>query len=546
MDNFITSYWTYFFVIELLAFIATFPFFKAAGKPVWAAAVPVYRTLILLKLIERPWWWVLMSFMPIVNNVVAIVIIYELHHVFNFRKPIQTFWSVITLGLYTAYLGFTQKPVYKDKDVMFMKKQLGETVTSIFFAVIVATILRTFSFEAYTIPTSSMEKSLMVGDFLFVSKFHYGIRLPQTPLTIPLLHNKIPFTEIPTFSRAVQLPYVRTPKVHQVRRNESVVFNYPMQDSNPVDKRENYIKRCVGLPGDTLQVINRQVHINGMPSEFDYRANLQFFYYVETGGTGLNKKQMKDRFDINFLSREQMMKHGDVGDVRYAQGNIHLMGISEQALPEFKKLPQILKVIPINALPKGQSYPEETPSGLLNYYLAEAGPSNRIFPNPQGHSDSIVFNYTLDNYGPIYLPAKGQNIPLNYENYLRYGRAIRTYENNELEYENGKVILNGQEADNYTFKMDYYWMMGDNRHNSEDSRFWGFVPEDHIVGKPVFIWMSYDKYATEAKRKIRWDRIFTTVHFDGPKRSYFIHFLVLIGLITVANRYLKKKSANKS
>jgi signal peptidase I len=546
MGTLINNYFAYFLVLELLAFIVTLPFFRAAGKPAWAAAVPIYRTLVLLKLIQRPWYWVLMSFMPIVNNVVAIVIIYELHHVFNFRKPIQTFWSVITLGLYSSYLGFTQSPKYTEKDVDFMKKQLGETVTSIFFAVIIATILRTFSFEAYTIPTSSMEKSLMVGDFLFVSKFHYGIRLPQTPLTIPLLHNKIPFTEIPTFSRAIQLPYIRTPKVHEVRRNESVVFNYPMQDENPVDKRENYIKRCVGLPGDTLQVIDRRVHVNGQASAFDYRSNLQFLYYVETKNTGLNRKQVKDKFDINFLSREQMMKHGDMGDVRFAQGNIHLLHISDKALPEFEKLPQINQLIPINALPKGQSYPENTPQGLLNHYLMELGPSPRIFPNPSGHNDSIVFNYTLDNYGPIVIPSRGMTIPLNYENYLRYGRAIRTYEGNDLEYRNGQVVLNGTLAEYYTFKMNYYWMMGDNRHNSEDSRFWGFVPENHVVGKPVFIWMSYDKYATEAIRKIRWDRVFTTVHFDGPRRSYFIPFVIVVLIITFGNRYLKKRAEKRS
>ncbi|MCH8554335.1 MAG: signal peptidase I [Schleiferiaceae bacterium] len=554
MEAIISSYWTYFLALQVIGFLSTVTFFKAAGKPVWAAAVPVYRTLVLLKLVDRSPWWVILTFLPVINNVVAIVLAYELLHVFNFRKTVQTFFVVATFGLYLVYLGFTGAPTYVGKDREFMKKQLGETVTSIFFAVIVATILRTFSFEAYTIPTSSMEKSLMVGDFLFVSKFHYGIRLPQTPLSIPLLHNKIPFTELPTFSRVVSLPYWRSPKIHDVKRGESVVFNYPMEEHLPVDKRENYIKRCVGLPGDTLAVVERQVYNNGIPMEFRYRANPMYWHYVETEGFPLNPLKVKEQFDINYLNQEQRLRNGDMGDVNAGeyysdQGKgFYLVAISDSAIGDFEKLQQVTKVIPVNALPKGISYPEDTPPGLLNWYLENTN-SGAFFPNPQSAhgEDTLVFRYTADNFGPIYIPKAGDKIVMNYENFMRYGRAIRVYEGNDISLNPDKTVsINGQLATDYTFKMNYYWMMGDNRHNSLDSRFWGFVPEDHIVGKPVFIWMSYDKYAKKFGDRIRWERVFTTVHFDGPRRSYFIPFIILVVLGTVLNSKWKKKKANAS
>lgn len=307
--------------------------------------------------------------------------------------------------------------------------------------------IRTFLVEAYTIPTASMENTLCVGDYLVVSKFHYGARLPETPLSVPFMHNRLPFSRTKSYSELIQLPYFRFPGLSEIKRNDLVVFNWPMDSNRPVDKRDNYIKRCVGMPGDTLEIVDEVLFINGEKAFSP--PNLQYSYFVQTNGAHLDLVPFKER------KIEMVPVHGDT----------YLMFLTEENYAWVQELPHI-RSIQKKVSPKEQVE-------IQRYY----------FPPDVEH-----FKWNADNYGPLVIPQKGATVAIDPSNIKIYERIIQSYEENQLDYRGDKIIINGQEADTYTFKMNYYWMMGDNRQNSEDSRFWGFTPEDHIGGKAWVLW----------------------------------------------------------
>jgi len=366
----------------------------------------------------------------------------------------------------------------KKKKPKVNKGFFREWFDAIVFAVIAATIIRLFLIEAYTIPTSSMEKSLLIGDFLFVSKVSYGPRIPNTPIAFPFAHHTMPLTGGKSYLEWVKLPYYRLPGFSSIKNNDVVVFNYPMEDFRPVDKRENYIKRCVGIPGDTLEVRGRVLYVNGKEAEMP--PHMQYGYNVKTDGSGFNPKVLR-RLDIT--------EGGRVSN----QGDFSLT-MTEDAVKQVKSFNNVTEVTP--AIARKGEYAEY------------------IFPNSDRELKSIQgkkFFWNVDNFGPVWIPKKGETVPLTPETLPVYERAIALYEGNDLKIEDGMVFINGVERTEYTFEMDYYFMMGDNRHNSADSRFWGFVPEDHIVGKAVFIWLSMDNMATSFSEKIRWRRIFNVI-----------------------------------
>jgi signal peptidase I len=349
-----------------------------------------------------------------------------------------------------------------------------EWFDAIIFAVVAATIIRMFLIEAYTIPTSSMEKSLMVGDFLFVSKMSYGPRIPMTPLAFPLVHHTMPFTSsTKSYSEAVKLPYKRLPGFGSIKNNDIVVFNYPMEDFRPVDKRENYIKRCVGIPGDSLKIIDGVLYVNG---EVNYQPeDMQMVNVVKTTGVMLNpKSKLRKKYDL--VDGGPISNQGD-----------HKFFLSNRVSDELKSEPIIEAIVP-----------EVKRKGRREEY---------IFPQNE------AFAWNEDNFGSVYIPKKGATVQLDIEILPLYERIISFYEGNDLKVEEDRIYINGLEASEYTFQMDYYFMMGDNRHNSADSRFWGFVPEDHIVGKAVFIWLSINNYADSFFDRIRWNRLFTYIDF---------------------------------
>ena len=360
----------------------------------------------------------------------------------------------------------------KEKKEKKKKSELRTWVEAIAFAVVAAHILRTFFIEAYTIPTSSMEKSMLIGDFLFVSKLAYGPRVPMTPVAVPLVHHTIPGTKKKSYSEIVKVPYHRMKGLGDIKRNDCVVFNWPAEKLNrPVDKKENYVKRCVGIAGDKIEIVNGQLMVNDEPQAEPEGMKKQFTYNVKTKGSGLNPKLLYKKFDITEGSRGSNMN----------EYNLFLTDEALEGLNEFKNVKSITQNI-------------DTTYNSPQYY----------FPNNNDHL------WNVDNYGPILIPKKGSIIDLTMENIDLYKDIIEIYEENTLKISENNIYINDSLASSYKFKMNYYWMMGDNRHNSADSRMWGFLPENHVVGKALFVWMSWDKNG-KGLNKIRWDRLFSSV-----------------------------------
>jgi signal peptidase I len=498
-----------FFILTLIASLAgLWKIFEKAGEPGWKILVPFYNFYIWLKIIKKPLWWYIFLLIPFINVFVILIMIVEIVKCFNKFGLGEQALGVIFPFIYLPYLGFSEKEkyVHPDDRPEYKKTWIREWVDAIIFAVIAATIIRTFLIEAYTIPTPSMEKSLLVGDFLFVSKMAYGPRVPMTPLSFPFVHHTLPLTtETKSYLEWIKLPYHRFPGFGDVKRNDAVVFNYPDGDtlsvryqsnrsyyslvreygrstvwnnpgrfgdiiSRPVDKRENYIKRCVAVAGDTLQIIDQRVYINGKPAE---RPPLvQFQYLVRTAGGPLNPRLL-----------DQL---GVTDEVWPVGNNEFILTLTDEAVEKMKRITGIEAV---------------------NKLMDEAGKrDSEIFP----HSEH--FRWNRDNFGPVVIPAAGQTVNLTVRTLPLYERVIRNYELNDLEVKDGKIYINGEEASSYTFKMDYYWLMGDNRHNSADSRYWGYVPEDHVVGKAVFVWLSLDRDKSLMNGKIRWNKLFRVVN----------------------------------
>ena len=360
----------------------------------------------------------------------------------------------------------------REKKPKKKKSEVRSWIDAIGFAVIAATLLRTFLIEAYTIPTSSMEKSMLIGDFLFVSKVAYGPRVPMTPIAFPLVHHTMPIGNGKSYTEAVKLPYHRMKGLGEIKRNDCVVFNWPAETlGRPVDKKENYVKRCVGVPGDKIELIDAQLMVNDAPQEEPEGMKKQWHYNVSTKGTGLNPNILYEKYDIT---------EGGYGRNKN-EYNLTLTNESRDAIQNFTNVTSVKR-----QYEKGGVY------------------ADYIFPHDKN------FKWNVDNFGPITVPAAGETVSITTENLSIYKDIIERYENNKLEVVAGEIYINDKVATTYTFAMDYFWMMGDNRHNSADSRFWGFVPENHIVGKALFVWMSWDKNA-KGLNKIRWNRLFSSV-----------------------------------
>ncbi|KAB7728456.1 signal peptidase I [Rudanella paleaurantiibacter] len=380
-----------------------------------------------------------------------------------------------------------QKPVSKQKP---KKSPLREWFDSILFAVVAATLIRWLFMEAFTIPTPSMENSLLVGDFLFVSKLHYGTRTPRTPLQVPLTHQKIWGTEIPSYSTALQLPSFRLPGFTSVKNGDVVVFNYPIEDQYPPDLRTNYIKRCIGIPGDVVELRSQEVFINGKPMPTP--PGVQHEYIVFTADQSWEDKYFR--------------KFGVVNDYRDPDPNNHTLNWQPwQQFNDSTKQNELIGYKVITTKETAEKFKTVEGVKAVTLLVDQPGTGFGVYGGEQT-------KWNRDFFGPLQVPQKGQTIQLTPQTIAFYGPVIQRYEDNgKVEVTANSVTIDGKAISSYTFKQDYYFMMGDNRHNSLDSRFWGFVPEDHIVGKAVFVWMSIDPNPESFWQKIRWSRLFSII-----------------------------------
>jgi signal peptidase I len=617
------------YIYSLLAvYMVTFyKLFPKAGRKQWEGLVPVYNVYIWLKIMKKPWWWMLLMLMDGVNFLVMLMMNVELGRTYNKHKPLDILlflilphYAIIKLTYlenaeYTGATDWANDEHRKKREagdhfiLAFSTLGAGHVVTFVFrllgsknkkgrktmvkewsdaflFALIAASLIRTLVIEAFNIPSPSMEKELLVGDYLFVSKMSYGPKLPNTPIAIPFVHNTIPIINTKIYVEWQKRPYRRLPGFGSVERNDIVVFNFPAGDTaindpgttglmghdyyaqlrtrafnlflkdrtqgkfpsgvksamkefasvesqyfskarklymdqygllaRPVDKRENYIKRCVAIPGDSLEIIGGELFINGKPAEkleniqYRYEVRVKEDMTVEQFLSHIQQLQQvsKERFDINPIDIRPLDRENRIFSIHLTPQN-------------FKKF--------ISHYGEENVLRQDLPKGYYVYANADSTRTDEwnmirnsiqatnvytvtdreqaLFPYLSIYPNHQSFDWTEDNFGPIYIPKAGDKLDLTKaKNVILYRKVIEHYEHHSIEMKDGKVLIDGTEQTEYEFEMDYFWLMGDNRHQSADSRFWGFVPDDHVVGKAVFIWMSRDDDGS-----IRWNRVFKSI-----------------------------------
>ena len=545
------SEWLLFLLlIQVVHFLGTFRLYQKAGRKSWEALVPVYNAVVLMQIIRRPKWWVILLFVPIVNLMMFPVVWVETLRSFGRNRSIDTLLGILTLGLYIFIPNFDSKTTYdKDRDLN-SKTWFGEWISALLFAIIAATLVHSYFIQPYIIPTGSLEKTLLIGDFLFVSKFHYGARTPTSAVSFPMVHDTFPIIKKRSYLKKPQLPYFRLPGFQNVKRNDIVVFSWPADTvrkffvrekgvQKPIDKKSNYVKRCVGIPGDSLEIINGFVHINGERSILPDRAKTQYTHY------GYNSKGVSSRKLLNAGYKDFNRKYRieNITQERYNALQPYILGRLSDDINNFVVITpsagipaKVLGELRLSARELLDAKKELTltiaeakdilNTGIVDSIVQKVTRTKRantnFFPN------AIPYDWNEDNFGPILIPEAGMTVEINETTLPLYKKIIREYEKNELTKEGSSIFINGKETTSYTFKQDYYWMMGDNRHRSEDSRYWGYVPEDHVLGKPVLVWFSIEGINDGIKNwRIRWDRIMTTVGGTGKPISFFPYVLAL-------------------
>ena len=562
-----------FLLLVLISFAGLYKIFEKAGLPAWKALIPIYNFWLVGTIINRPKWWGLIMIVPGVNLILYGVYGFHLARAFKKRMNNDLIAAALMPYLYFAYLGFNKNiKFFGVSDIKSESSFIKNWADPIIFAVVAASIIRGFFFEAFTIPTSSLEKSLMVGDFLFVNKVCYGAKVPQTPMAFPFAHHTLPFTTgTQSYLEWLKLPYMRLPGYSKPKNGEIVVFNYPDGDTvtigtqqytsyyemvrrfgytnmnnpnfkvdlggmsikngkkvgRPVDKREHYVKRCVGIAGDKLEIKDGELYINDKKQAMPEHA--QHFYDVKVLNSVLQiDEEFLDQRDIYVT---EAYPKGNIGDT-----SIFAFNMPADVAQQLKNTPGIMDVKK-QIDPKGEY-------------------SSSIFPhNPK-------FPWNNDNFGPITLPKEGMTVSIDTNNLCIYEKMLSTYDNgiHQITTSGAQVLYDGKPITSYTFKQDYYWMMGDNRHNSADSRSWGVVPFDHVVGRPVFVWFSMKDpknnpisgnsivgslTKNSKEGKFRWERFMCYVGQDGLV-SWKIPVAIIALLGFGYNYWSKRKDKKKN
>ena len=534
---------------NLIIFGGSYKLFNLAGVESWKALIPFYNIIKHLDIINRPRWWIILVFIPVINLLMIPVIWVEYIKTFNHNSKLDRILVIVTLGFYIYYISYVSNKKKYISQISF--SSFERSFGSIIYAIVIATIVHNYVIQPFVIPTGSLEKTLRVGDFLLVSKFHYGARIPSTVVSFPMVHDTIPIIKSRSYLKKPQLPYLRIPGFQEIKNNDIVVFNWPADTVRkffvkekgvikPTDKKSNYVKRAIGIPGDSLEIRDGVVYLNGKENNLPDRARPLFTYLVKSN-EGVSSSKLIN-LEVDGFIRKFVIKN--LSTDTYAEISKYILNISNNGENEYliytsdKGIP--IKLVRKLSLDIREIIDKEKELSLTHIdaikiknsnqfdtiyrAIEETDTSNSIFfPNNKR------FSWNNDHFGPLYIPKAGDKIDLNIKTLPLYKKIITDYEFNDLKVIDEDILINGIKENEYVFKQDYYWMMGDNRYNSEDSRVWGFVPFDHVLGRPVFIWMSIEGLFNGIENwNFRWDRVFTTIGFDGEPRSYLPHFIGFI------------------
>ena len=534
---------------NLIIFGGSYKLFNLAGVESWKALIPFYNIIKHLDIINRPRWWIILVFIPVINLLMIPVIWLEYIKTFNHNSKLDRILVIVTLGFYIYYISYFSNKKKYISQISF--SNFERSFGSIIYAIVIATIVHNYIIQPFVIPTGSLEKTLRVGDFLLVSKFHYGARIPSTVVSFPMVHDTIPIIKSRSYLKKPQLPYLRIPGFQEIKNNDIVVFNWPADTVRkffvkekgvikPTDKKSNYVKRAIGIPGDSLEIRDGVVYLNGKENNLPDRARPLFTYLVKSN-EGVSSSKLIN-LEVDGFIRKFVIKN--LSTDTYAEISKYILNISNNGENEYliytsdKGIP--IKLVRKLSLDIREIIDKEKELSLTHIdaikiknsnqfdtiyrVIEETDTSNSIFfPNNKR------FSWNNDHFGPLYIPKAGDKIDLNIKTLPLYKKIITDYEFNDLKVIDEDILINGIKENEYVFKQDYYWMMGDNRYNSEDSRVWGFVPFDHVLGRPVFIWMSIEGLFNGIENwNFRWDRVFTTIGFDGEPRSYLPHFIGFI------------------
>ena len=606
-----------FLILVLISFIGLYKIFEKAGVAPWKALIPIYNFWEVGKLINRPKWWAFIMIVPGVNLIMYGVYGFHLARAFKKRMTNDLVYAALMPYLYFAYLGFSKDVKYFGvADIKSESSIVKNWLDPIIFAVVAASIIRGFFFEAFTIPTSSLEKSLMVGDFLFVNKVCYGAKVPQTPIAFPFAHHTLPFTtETKSYLEWIKIPYFRLPGYSKPSNGEIVVFNYPDGDTvavgfqdmsyyqlarsvgyenvnnpkyrppfgdgtrqvgkivaRPVDKREHYVKRCVGIAGDKLEIKNGELYINDKLSPMPENAQHHYFVKCKEPIFTVNLLDDLDIYydeanliNLNILGKDTFLWYSSVDKIEYGRNDLDYINDYKNTI-KFNVSSQNYDITNRNS---------DTTLYCLNLTKEKAKRISKMQGvysvkqevKPKGVGDSNIFPHNPsyawnnDNFGPLTLPSEGMTVKIDTGNIYLYEKMLSTYDDgiHHITKQGAQVLYDGKPITSYTFKQDYYWLMGDNRHNSADSRSWGVVPFDHVVGRPVFVWFSMKdpaKNPISGKNllgsltknshdgKFRWDRFMCYVGPEGLV-SWKIP-VAIFALLAFGYNFWKKRKEKKN
>jgi len=501
-----------FIIYNIIYGASTWQLYKKAGRKAWETIVPFYNFWIGLELIKRPKWWIILFFTPIVAPIMWVVYWVDFGRSFGKRTWTDAILMILTIGLYAFYLNYIEKPVYEGPE-----ERKGTFIAALLFAIVLATLVHTWFIQPMVVPTGSMENTIKIGDALFVDKLSYGVRVPFTPIGIPFSE----FINRKAYVDKARLPYMRLPGWSKLKANDIVVFNYPADSLfDAVDRKDAYVKRLIGMPGDSVQYIKGELYVNGKLFVPKKDALVQHRYSVTS----------QNMFSPDLLYQE----YGLIYNPDASKSDYILRGKSENGYE------YIFRALTEDMYNQFKANPSIKIERLYSDEgVKESGPNaDNSFPTDR--------DWNQDYYGPYYVPKKGDVVKLDKSSIELYKRIIRDYEHHDLKLEGDKIFIDGKETGQYTIGQDYFFMSGDNRNQSLDSRFFGPVPEENIIGRPILVWANMNGMFEPAPKKFIWSRFMTSINNDNPdKKSYGIYVLIALAAFFGWDYYRVKKKKEK-